>query len=153
MVDRRPGQGKETIADLGIDAAEELGVQAEDLAMISTAIEALLTKDNTEQLKVVFAAAMLLAQGPVTLSKVEVLLEAVGMDKQEVLGMVGRAANPLVQRKLEELGVPHLVITPDDASRAAIGKNVLDPAARPGSARAGHAQAAAHADRVRELWG
>ena len=40
----------------------------------------------------------------------------------------------------------------DEASTAAIGKNVLDPAARPPSARAGYAQAAAEVARVRALW-
>ena len=46
----------------------------------------------------------------------------------------------------------HLVIEPDEASKAAIGKNVLDPAARPPSARAGYAQAAVELARGRELW-
>ena len=54
--------------------------------------------------------------------------------------------------QLAALGVPHLVVSPDDASRAAIGKNVLDPAARPPSARAGYAQAAALAPQLRDLW-
>lgn len=80
---------------------------------------------------------------------------AEGCDRVVVLSPLDRSLGPIrsARQQLEELGVPHLVITPDDASRAAIGRNVLDPAARPGSARAGHAQAAAHADRVRELWG
>jgi hypothetical protein len=40
-------------------------------------------------------------------SKVEALLQAAtpGLSKEEVLAMVGRAAKPLVQRKLEEVGV------------------------------------------------
>jgi NTE family protein len=54
--------------------------------------------------------------------------------------------------QLRELGVPHVVITPDAGARAAIGKNILDPAARPPSARAGFAQAKAHADALRDLW-
>ena len=49
--------------------------------------------------------------------------------------------------------VPHLVVSPDAESVAAIGKNVLDPAQRPASARAGRAQAAAVAPRAREIWG
>ena len=49
--------------------------------------------------------------------------------------------------------VPHLVVTPDAASVAAIGKNVLDPAQRAASARAGRAQAAAVAPLAREIWG
>ncbi len=66
-----------------------------------------------------------------------------------------RSVGPLrsARQQLGEQGVPHLVITPDEASRAAIGKNVLDPEARPRSARAGHTQAAAYVERVRELWG
>jgi hypothetical protein len=85
---------------------EEVGVQPEDVTIVSTAIEALLTKDNTQKLQAVFAAAMPLVQGPVTVSKVEaLLLVATGLSNKEVLGMVGRAAKPLVQRKLEEVGV------------------------------------------------
>jgi hypothetical protein len=42
----------------------------------------------------------------VTVSKVEALLAAAtGLSKVQVLAMVGRAAKPLVQRKLEEVGV------------------------------------------------
>jgi NTE family protein len=54
----------------------------------------------------------------------------------QVSGMVSRVA----------------VVSPDAASRAAIGRNVLDPAARAPSARAGRAQAAAVAERVAEAW-
>jgi NTE family protein len=46
-----------------------------------------------------------------------------------------------------------VVVTPDAAARAAIGRNVLDPARRAGSARAGFAQAAAVADEVAAVWG
>jgi NTE family protein len=44
------------------------------------------------------------------------------------------------------------VVSPDGASRRAIGRNVLDPAARAGSARAGRAQAAGVAAEVTEVW-
>ncbi|MET0695122.1 MAG: hypothetical protein ABWY56_14405, partial [Propionibacteriaceae bacterium] len=44
------------------------------------------------------------------------------------------------------------LVTPDSAAVAAIGKNVLDPAAQAGSARAGRAQAAAIAESVRAVW-
>ncbi|TXL56645.1 patatin-like phospholipase family protein [Aeromicrobium terrae] len=54
--------------------------------------------------------------------------------------------------QLRDLGVPYVVITPDAEARAAIGKNILDPAARPPSARAGFAQAKAHVDALRDLW-
>jgi len=40
------------------------------------------------------------------------------------------------------------VVSPDEAGRTAIGRNVLDPAARAPSARAGRAQAKAVAERV-----
>jgi hypothetical protein len=85
---------------------EELDLQPEDVAMVSTAIEKLITEDNKKKLQAVFASAMPLVQGPVTVSKVFMLLEAAtGLSKEEVLAMVGRATKPLVQRKLEELGV------------------------------------------------
>jgi hypothetical protein len=71
---------------------EELDVQPEDLATVSTALDALLAKDNTQKLQAVFAAAMSLVQGQLTVSKVEALLEAAGIEKQAVLEMVGRAA-------------------------------------------------------------
>jgi NTE family protein len=43
-------------------------------------------------------------------------------------------------------------IEPDEASRAAMGVNPLDPATREPAARAGRAQAAQLADVVRDLW-
>jgi NTE family protein len=54
---------------------------------------------------------------------------------------------------LREGGASVLVVSPDKAARTAIGRNVLDPARRAGSARAGRAQAAAVADEVAALWG
>ena len=56
-------------------------------------------------------------------------------------------------QQLGALGVDHLVIKPDEASTDAIGKNVLDPAARPPSARAGYEQAASEVELIRDLWG
>jgi NTE family protein len=44
------------------------------------------------------------------------------------------------------------VVSPDKASRTAIGKNVLDPAARAPSAEAGRRQAASVAQRVADVW-
>ena len=44
------------------------------------------------------------------------------------------------------------VVQPDAAALRAIGHNVLDPSRRPGAARAGRAQAAAEAARIREAW-
>lgn len=60
---------------------------------------------------------------------------------------------PSTRAQLDALGVPTLLVTPDAASVAAIGKNVLDPVARPGSARAGRAQAAALVDELGTFWG
>jgi NTE family protein len=66
---------------------------------------------------------------------------------------VDRAVGPM-RTAGELLGtVPHLVVSPDAASVAAIGKNVLDPAQRPAAARAGRAQAAVVAPVAREIWG
>ncbi|NES13673.1 MULTISPECIES: patatin-like phospholipase family protein [Micromonospora] len=45
------------------------------------------------------------------------------------------------------------VVSPDRAARAAIGRNVLDPARRAGAARAGFTQAAAVAGEVAAVWG
>ncbi|MDT7709098.1 MAG: hypothetical protein QOG20_4705 [Pseudonocardiales bacterium] len=45
------------------------------------------------------------------------------------------------------------VVSPDAAAVAAIGRNVLDPAQRAASARAGRAQAAAVAEAVAAVWG
>lgn len=49
-------------------------------------------------------------------------------------------------------GVRSVIVSPDKASLAAIGRNVLDPARRVPSAQAGRAQAATVAARVREVW-
>jgi NTE family protein len=61
-----------------------------------------------------------------------------------------RADRPSAQATA--LGVRSVVVTPDAAATTAIGRNVLDPARRAPSARAGHAQAVAVADRVRAVW-
>ncbi|MGA8257392.1 MAG: patatin-like phospholipase family protein, partial [Nocardioides sp.] len=59
-----------------------------------------------------------------------------GCDPVIALTPVDRSIGPSrsAKQQLAELGVQHLVIRPDAAAVAAIGKNVLDPAARPGSA-------------------
>lgn len=44
------------------------------------------------------------------------------------------------------------LVSPDAAALRAIGRNVLDPARRAGSARAGRAQAATVAQRVAQVW-
>ncbi|MGQ5262639.1 patatin-like phospholipase family protein [Micromonospora sp. ZYX-F-536] len=53
---------------------------------------------------------------------------------------------------LRDAGARVAVVTPDEAARKAIGRNVLDPARRAGSVRAGRAQAAVVADEVAALW-
>ena len=55
-------------------------------------------------------------------------------------------------RTLTEQGSEVLVIKPDQAAVRAIGRNVLDPARREASARAGYAQAAAEAPAIAALW-
>ncbi|GAW49027.1 MULTISPECIES: patatin-like phospholipase family protein [unclassified Nocardioides] len=80
-------------------------------------------------------------------------LVAATSDRVLAFTPVDRAVGPM--RTAGQLigDVPHLVVSPDAASVAAIGKNVLDPARRPASARAGRAQAAAVAPLAREIWG
>jgi NTE family protein len=80
---------------------------------------------------------------------------AAGFDRVVALTPSDRTLGPMRSAAdvLVGLGVRHAVVTPDEASTAAIGKNVLDPGARPPSARAGYAQAAAHVDELRALWG
>jgi NTE family protein len=54
--------------------------------------------------------------------------------------------------RLTAQGSKVAVITPSVAARRAIGRNVLDPARRPGAALAGHDQAAGEAAAVRAIW-
>jgi len=77
-----------------------------------------------------------------------------GCAKIVVLAPVARAVGPIKgpQQQLDELAVSSIVVVPDSASRAAIGNNVLDPAARRGAAQAGRAQASAVAEQVRIVW-
>jgi NTE family protein len=53
---------------------------------------------------------------------------------------------------LEKAGSRVLVVTADDAARAAFGPNALDPACRPGAARAGRRQGWSLAHTVRAFW-
>jgi NTE family protein len=59
-----------------------------------------------------------------------------------------------IENQLASLGsgIRSAVISPDDEARKAIGSNVLDPAHRVASARAGHAQSAAVAQMVAAAW-
>jgi NTE family protein len=59
-----------------------------------------------------------------------------------------------IENQLATLGssVRSAVISPDAEARKAIGSNVLDPAHRVASARSGHAQSAAVAKSIAEVW-
>ena len=78
-----------------------------------------------------------------------------GCSRVVVLAPVARAVGPIKspRQQLDELAVPSVLIAPDRAALAAIGKNVLDPAARRGAAQAGRAQAAHCIDQIRAVWG
>lgn len=79
---------------------------------------------------------------------------ATGYDRVVVLAPVPRGIGPVssVDAQVTSLVARVAVISPDAASKAAIGRNVLDPAARAPSARAGRAQAAAVVGQVAEVW-
>lgn len=64
-----------------------------------------------------------------------------------------RMPGPYQQAKaLVAGGAQVVVVSPDKAAVAAIGRNVLDPARRAPAARAGRTQAALVADQVRAVW-
>jgi NTE family protein len=73
-------------------------------------------------------------------------------DRVLALTPVARGVGPLRSAGEQLAGVAHLVVSPDADSRTAIGRNVLDPAARAAAARAGHAQAGRVVDRAASIW-
>ncbi|MFQ1000540.1 patatin-like phospholipase family protein [Modestobacter sp. SSW1-42] len=75
-------------------------------------------------------------------------------DRVVVIAPLPRGAGPMtgVDAQVAGLAGRVAVVSPDRASRAAIGRNVLDPAARGPAARAGRAQAAAVLERVAQVW-
>jgi NTE family protein len=77
-----------------------------------------------------------------------------GYDRVVVLAPIPRGVGPLASVDAQVTGMVArvAVVSPDEASRRAIGRNVLDPAARAGSARAGRTQAAAVVAEVAEAW-
>jgi NTE family protein len=79
---------------------------------------------------------------------------AAGYDRLVVLAPIPRGIGPIASVDAQVTGLLSrvAVVSPDRDSRAAIGRNVLDPAARAPSATAGRAQAAAVAERVAEAW-
>ncbi|MGW5667698.1 patatin-like phospholipase family protein [Micromonospora sp. NPDC003776] len=81
-----------------------------------------------------------------------------GADAVVVLAPVSSGFGPMPRLSaqvaaLRAAGSRVAVVSPDRAARAAIGRNVLDPARRAASARAGFAQAAAVAGEVAAVWG
>jgi NTE family protein len=79
---------------------------------------------------------------------------AAGYERVVVLAPIPRGIGPIssVDAQVSGLVARATVVSPDDAGRTAIGRNVLDPAARAPSARAGRAQAASVAERVADVW-
>lgn len=79
---------------------------------------------------------------------------AQGYDRVVVLSPLPRGLGPMASVDAQVTGLVSrvAVVSPDAAARTAIGKNVLDPAARAAAARAGRAQAADAAARVAEVW-
>jgi NTE family protein len=79
---------------------------------------------------------------------------AEGYERVVVLAPIPRGVGPMagVDAQVTGLVARVAVVTPDVGSRAAIGRNVLDPAARIPSARAGRAQAATVLDRIADVW-
>ena len=79
---------------------------------------------------------------------------AADSDRIVVIAPLPRGMGPMTSVDAQVTGLVSrvAVVSPDQASLAAIGKNVLDPAAREPAARAGRAQAAAVAAHVAEVW-
>jgi NTE family protein len=77
-----------------------------------------------------------------------------GYDRLVVLAPILRGIGPVASVDAQVTGMVSrvAVVSPDQDSRTAIGRNVLDPAARAPSAKAGRAQAAAVAARVADVW-
>ena len=71
-----------------------------------------------------------------------------------VLAPIPRGIGPMTSVDAQISGMVSriAVVSPDKASRTAIGRNVLDPAARAGSARAGRAQAASVVEQIADVW-
>jgi NTE family protein len=82
---------------------------------------------------------------------------AAGCDAVVVLAPVTQGLRgssvPSQVAALRQRGRAVAVVWPDRAAKAAIGRNVLDPARRAPAARAGHAQSGSALDRVAAVWG
>ncbi|KII00637.1 patatin [Streptomonospora alba] len=82
---------------------------------------------------------------------------AAGSERVVALAPIARGAGPLPSpaddlAALEASGARTVLVTPDAAAVAAIGPNVLDPAARAPSAQAGRRQAPEIAERIARVW-
>ncbi|MFI5959639.1 patatin-like phospholipase family protein [Cryptosporangium sp. NPDC051539] len=81
---------------------------------------------------------------------------AAGCDRIVVLAPIPRGGGPIpaVSAQVAQLGdsARVAVVTPNPSAKAAFGRNVLDPARRAPSARAGRAQAADAAMAVHAIW-
>ncbi|MEV6715989.1 patatin-like phospholipase family protein [Lentzea sp. NPDC051208] len=79
---------------------------------------------------------------------------AAGYSRVVVVAPLTRSASPAATpgAQAAKLGVPSIVISPDGAALAAIGRNLLDPARRKPAAEAGYAQAVSMAEAVRKVW-
>ena len=79
---------------------------------------------------------------------------AQGHERVVVLAPIVRGAGPVTSVDAQVTGMVArvTVVQPDAASTAAIGKNVLDPAARRPSAEAGRAQGKSVVHQVAEVW-
>jgi len=77
-----------------------------------------------------------------------------GYERLVVLAPIVRGFGPIASVDAQVTGMVSrvAVVSPDADSRTAIGRNVLDPAARAPSAEAGRAQAASVAERIAEVW-
>ena len=75
-------------------------------------------------------------------------------DRVVVLAPIPRGVGPMASVDAQVTGMVSrvVVVSPDKDSRTAIGRNVLDPAARAPSAEAGRRQAASVASRVADVW-
>ena len=75
-------------------------------------------------------------------------------DRLVVLAPIPRGVGPMASVDAQVTGMVSrvAVVSPDADSKTAIGRNVLDPAARAPSAEAGRRQAATVAARVAEVW-
>jgi NTE family protein len=75
-------------------------------------------------------------------------------DRLVVLAPIPRGVGPMASVDAQVSGLVSrvVVVSPDTGSKTAIGRNVLDPAARAPSAEAGRAQAASVAAKIADVW-